>query len=528
MTMKKLLTCLILCASLLALPAQPAACASEEPAGEAERILQQLGLLRGDGEGFASDRPATRAEATVMLLRLAGEEAAAEAAGISSPFADGGWADTYLGYANETGLVRGVAEHWFDADAPVSGRDYVTMVLRVLGYAEDRDFTWQGSLIYARGLGLVQEGIDAGPLVRRDMAEISCRALTLSLASGGGTLLSALRDRGAVDAAAAEECLAALTEKPVYSGEEIYDMCAPAVLCIETYETQEDLEQEQKKSLGSAFLISADGLAVLDYHEIDNCDAAVATTQDGRRYPVTGVVHYDPFWDIAVVRLGMTDTAGQTRDAFPYLPLGDSDTLRTGEPVYVISNPMSLDLSFSQGVVSRLGRVLDDPEYPAIQTDAATSQGSSGGPMFNRYGEVVGVVYGSYTTGQMLNFMIPVSSLRSVRLDAAPITLKQMRGIMDARKAAAVITAEKTALTLKEGERETLVISSDYPGTAVYRFDYDGTENVELAWGEYVTKQSVSLNVTGVKPGNTSFVVTFTDDMGNETAKLQVRVTVTQ
>jgi serine protease Do len=140
----------------------------------------------------------------------------------------------------------------------------------------------------------------------------------------------------------------------------------------------------QITSLGSGFMVSADGVVVTNNHVIEAADAVEVILQNGQRLEAT-VVGRDPATDIAVLRV-------HARQALPYVNMGDSDTARVGDIVLAIGNPFGLGGSLSVGVVSARNRNIDAGRYDDfIQTDAAINRGNSGGPLFNLDGEVIGV-----------------------------------------------------------------------------------------------------------------------------------------
>ena len=140
----------------------------------------------------------------------------------------------------------------------------------------------------------------------------------------------------------------------------------------------------QITSLGSGFIISADGVVITNNHVIEAADAIEVILQNGQRFQAT-VVGRDPATDIAVLRV-------QTRTPLPYVNMGESDSARVGDIVLAIGNPFGLGGSLSVGVVSARNRNIDAGRYDDfIQTDAAINRGNSGGPLFNMDGEVIGV-----------------------------------------------------------------------------------------------------------------------------------------
>jgi serine protease Do len=143
-------------------------------------------------------------------------------------------------------------------------------------------------------------------------------------------------------------------------------------------------ENSQVTSLGSGFIISADGVIVTNNHVIAEADAIEVILQNNQHYPAT-VVGRDPATDIAVLRV-------HARGPLPFVSMGDSDTARVGDIVLAIGNPFGLGGSLSVGVVSARNRNLDAGRYDDfIQTDAAINRGNSGGPLFNINGQVIGV-----------------------------------------------------------------------------------------------------------------------------------------
>ncbi len=144
---------------------------------------------------------------------------------------------------------------------------------------------------------------------------------------------------------------------------------------------------------GSGFIVTEDGYVVTNYHVVENSDKVKVTTYDDETYEAT-VVGYDAENDVAVLKI---EAKGLTP-----VKLGDSDALRVGDTVAAIGNPLGeLTFSLTVGVVSALNRQVtfsNGAMYGLIQTDAAINSGNSGGPLFNMYGEVVGITNGKYSS----------------------------------------------------------------------------------------------------------------------------------
>ncbi len=140
----------------------------------------------------------------------------------------------------------------------------------------------------------------------------------------------------------------------------------------------------QITSLGSGFIVSADGVVVTNNHVIEAADAIEVILPNGQRFEAV-IVGRDPATDVAVLRV-------QSGQPLPYVHFGDSDSARVGDIVLAIGNPFGLGGSLSVGVVSARNRNIDAGRYDDfIQTDAAINRGNSGGPLFNTAGEVIGI-----------------------------------------------------------------------------------------------------------------------------------------
>ncbi len=163
------------------------------------------------------------------------------------------------------------------------------------------------------------------------------------------------------------------------------------------------------QSLGSGFIISADGYVLTNHHVVKGAESILVRLSD-RRELVAELVGSDPRSDLALLKL--------SADALPVVKIGDSDKLKAGEWVLAIGSPFGFDQSVTAGIVSATGRSLANENYvPFIQTDVAINPGNSGGPLFNLEGEVVGINSQIYTRsgGFMgLSFAIPMTMAMEV------------------------------------------------------------------------------------------------------------------
>ncbi len=157
------------------------------------------------------------------------------------------------------------------------------------------------------------------------------------------------------------------------------------------------------RSLGSGFIISADGYILTNAHVIDGADEITVRLTDKREFKAKSI-GADKRTDVALIKIEAT--------GLPMVKLGDPNKLKVGEWVLAIGSPFGFDNTVTAGIVSGKGRSLPQENLvPFIQTDAAVNPGNSGGPLFNLRGEVVGInsqIY-SRTGGYMgLSFAIPI------------------------------------------------------------------------------------------------------------------------
>ena len=166
----------------------------------------------------------------------------------------------------------------------------------------------------------------------------------------------------------------------------------------------------QTASAGSGFVLTKDGFIVTNYHVVKDADTVKVTMYNGDEYDAK-YVGGDEDYDIAVIKVEAADLQPVT--------LGDSDELNVGDHVLAIGNPLGeLTFSMSGGMVSCVNRAInvDGTPFNMIQTDTSINPGNSGFPLFNQYGEVVGIVSAKYSsTGnesvEGLGFAIPINDV---------------------------------------------------------------------------------------------------------------------
>ena len=185
---------------------------------------------------------------------------------------------------------------------------------------------------------------------------------------------------------------------------------SPAVVSIET-KTQKPWGAEDLGA-GSGFIIRSDGYILSNNHVVENAVNIEVHLADGTTLNAR-VVGADAATDLSVLKV----EPGKRK--LPVVPLGDSDTLKIGEWVVAIGNPMNLSHTVTAGIVSAKGRREVRPDMRLryrdfIQTDASINPGNSGGPLFNLRGEVVGINTAIHAKGQGIGFAIPINMVKTL------------------------------------------------------------------------------------------------------------------
>jgi hypothetical protein len=160
----------------------------------------------------------------------------------------------------------------------------------------------------------------------------------------------------------------------------------------------------QPLSLGSGFFVNENGDIATNHHVLEDCAKAIIKTQKGEKGAILQILNYDPQLDLIIAKTSLKFTKS--------LPFGDSDTITIGEDILAIGNPAGLEGTVSKGIISGI-REVDDIKF--IQITAPISPGSSGGPVFNLSGKVIGVATAYLPYGQSLNFAMPINYLKSLK-----------------------------------------------------------------------------------------------------------------
>lgn len=349
----------------------------------------EYGLLHGrSASSFSPGETLTTAEAVKLAVSLHSIYYTGKASFRSgSP-----WYNTYITYALKNGILSARPS---DLNAPVTRAVFAELLAKALpaaalskintvanGAIPDVSLSDScGKAVYT----LYQAGILGG-------------VTTFGTFSPSATLTRAEAAAASARAACPELRLGFDLEAGLTT-EELYDKCASAVFYLERYDSEGVL-----LGYGSGFFITSGGLAVTNYHVIDGASSAIITTADGAQYNVRGICSYDKTADLAVLQI---DGSG-----FSYLSIDASVPPAVGTGVYTIGSPYGLINTLSTGIVSNTDAKINGSSY--IQYSAPISLGSGGGPVLNSSGRVIGVSCLTVTSGQTLNFAVPIRFLASL------------------------------------------------------------------------------------------------------------------
>jgi len=168
-------------------------------------------------------------------------------------------------------------------------------------------------------------------------------------------------------------------------------------------------------SQGTGFIIDQEGYIVTNYHVMQNAKSAGIFTYDSGTYSVS-LIGYDERFDIALLKI---------EGNFEELKLDDSDNIQIGEKVIAIGNPLGLQFSVSEGIVSAIHRQGPSGTDSYIQTDAALNPGNSGGPLINKQGKVIGINNFKVGGGESLGFALESNYIEEIVNEIAMEKLNQ-------------------------------------------------------------------------------------------------------
>lgn len=165
-------------------------------------------------------------------------------------------------------------------------------------------------------------------------------------------------------------------------------------------------ENKEPIAQGSGFFISNTGICITNFHVLQGCSSAIIKTKNGNEFPVTTIIDFDSKTDL--VKFKITEVSGKVT---PSLSITNTIPKR-GESIFNIGNPLGLEQTVSSGILSSIREI--PPYGDLIQITAPISEGSSGSPIFNSKGEVIGVATMGFKKGQNLNFAVPTRQINNL------------------------------------------------------------------------------------------------------------------
>jgi serine protease Do len=201
-------------------------------------------------------------------------------------------------------------------------------------------------------------------------------------------------------AAAAQPCVEPL---PV-----LFERVSPAVVSIQAMKINKIKPTRRFETIvGSGVIIEKDGHVLTNAHVVDGAASLQVTLDNGAKTSAR-VLGIDPVLDVALIRV-------DGPSPLPVARLGDSSTVRVGDEVIAIGNPIGLDQTMTRGIVSGLNRTIPGiSDEPMIQTDAPINPGNSGGPLVDRCGAVIGLNTLISEDAQSIGFAVPINAARGV------------------------------------------------------------------------------------------------------------------
>ena len=257
-------------------------------------------------------------------------------------------------------------------------------------------------------------------------------------------------------------------------------------------------QEFKNRSLGSGFIVSADGHILTNAHVVDGADEVLVKLTDKREFKAK-VLGADKRTDVALIKIEASN--------LPVARLGDSVKLKVGEWVVAIGSPFGFENTVTAGIVSAKGRSLAHENYvPFIQTDVAINPGNSGGPLFNLKGEVIGInsqIYSRSGGSMGLSFAIPIDLAIDIQNQ-----LKSKGKVSRGRLGIGIQEVSKElAESFNLGKPQGALVASVEKGSAA---DKAGIEvgDIILKFDGRVVNESADLPrmVGSTRPGNKSVV----------------------
>ena len=279
--------------------------------------------------------------------------------------------------------------------------------------------------------------------------------------------------------------------KSTLTAAQIYEKISPSVFYIEVCD-----ESSEPVASGSGFFISEDGVAVTNYHVIDDTFSATITTNDNKKYDVISVISYDKDLDVAIIRVSKTADDGSSVYGFPALTLGDSDKIVTGQTIYAIGSPEGFQNTISDGIISSTKR--DFYGKSLIQITAPISHGSSGGVLTNEYGEALGITSNGILEAENLGFAIPINVVKPFDLTSEGISYEEFA----INNSTFILELDKNAVELDLEESVDIRVYAEGKDDdwSIY-WDTDQDDVVSCEWGDWEDDNVCILTLSAVSTG---------------------------
>lgn len=187
----------------------------------------------------------------------------------------------------------------------------------------------------------------------------------------------------------------------------IYEKINPAIVCVDSHVSN-------GVSCGTGCIIDKNGIILTSAHVIDVGENIVVTMYNGQDYNAKVLCHLGENKDIALLKINVPIELKTVK-------LGDSAKIKVGQKVLAIGNPFGFNGTLTQGIISRI-----DYAKNRIQTDAAINPGSSGGPLLNKNGEIIGINQAIYNPDNNISnigigFAIPINLVKEYLKDSIAI-----------------------------------------------------------------------------------------------------------
>lgn len=251
---------------------------------------------------------------------------------------------------------------------------------------------------------------------------------------------------------------------------------------------------EEKEVLGSGFFVG-DDLVATNWHVVREADSISLSTSDGKK--TSGRVWVaSPEYDLAIIKVDQLLGVGRIVQL-------RSSPAQELEPIFVCGHPEAMAFSWSSGSVANAHRLLTEgaesaPKCELIQFNAAISHGSSGGPMFDAKGKVLGVITGCWMEGQNLNFAVPTERLQ-VLLEKAQNIYQARQRAWESMEWKKLQKTLKTRTTAKEKKEAAEAFFKKHGPYAMVYLDY-GTSLYQS--GDYLAAQKLFKKALSLEPGN--------------------------